>query len=215
LPIYLSPDQLARDLAWRDLTDPDRGTHAIQMLVDIAAGALTEAWGCVQRRSPGPRVVAIADNYDNLGFSADAASRDSRYSRYVDDQRMLRSHASAMIPPALRALAAHPIDDVLLVCPGVVFHRDAIDRLHIGTPHQLDLWRICRHPVGNDDLDDMTALLIDALTPDVAYRTEARIHPYTVDGRQVDVNAGGEWVEVGECGLAHPEVLTRAGLPGW
>jgi phenylalanyl-tRNA synthetase alpha chain len=91
------------------------------MLVDIAAEALTEAWGCVQRRSPGPRVVAIADNYDNLGFSADAASRDSRYSRYVDDQRMLRSHASAMIPPALRALAAHPVDDVLLVCPGVVF----------------------------------------------------------------------------------------------
>jgi phenylalanyl-tRNA synthetase alpha chain len=215
LPIYLSPDQLARDLAWRDLTDPDRGTHAIQVLVDIAAEALTEAWGCVQRRSPGPRVVAIADNYDNLGFSADAASRDSRYSRYVDDQRMLRSHASAMIPPALRALAADPIDDVLLVCPGVVFRRDAIDRLHTGTPHQLDLWRICQHPVGNDDMDDMTALLIDALTPDTAYRTEARIHPYTVDGRQVDVNAGGEWVEVGECGLAHPEVLTRAGLAGW
>jgi phenylalanyl-tRNA synthetase alpha chain len=104
---------------------------------------------------------------------------------------------------------------VLLVCPGVVFRRDAIDRLHTGTPHQLDLWRICRHPVGNADMDDMTALLIDALTPDMAYRTEARIHPYTVDGRHVDVNAGGEWVEVWECGLTHPEVLTRAGLAGW
>jgi phenylalanyl-tRNA synthetase alpha chain len=215
LPTYLSPDRLARDLDLRDLTDPASGPHAVQLLVDMAARALTDAWGCAQRRSPGPRIVAIADNYDNLGFTFDAASRDSRYTRYIDKHRMLRSHASAMIPPALRALAVDPIDDVLLVCPGVVFRRDAIDRLHTGTPHQLDLWRICRHPLGNDDLDDMTRLLIGALTPDMAYRTDARTHPYTLDGRQVDVKAGSEWVEVWECGLAHPEVLASAGLAGW
>jgi phenylalanyl-tRNA synthetase alpha chain len=159
--------------------------------------------------------VAIADNYDNLGFTSDATSRDRRYTRYIDEHRMLRSHASAMIPPALRALAADPVDDVLLVCPGMVFRRDVIDRLHTGTPHQLDLWRVSRHPLGNEDLDDMTQVLIDALVPDMAYRSEARIHPYTLDGRQVDVDPGGGWVEVWECGLAHPEVLVRAGLPGW
>jgi phenylalanyl-tRNA synthetase alpha chain len=214
VPTYLSPDQLGRDLALRDLTDADTGAHAIQLLVDMAADALTAAWGCAQRRAPGSRIVAIADNYDNLGFTADAASRDARYTRYIDEHRMLRSHASAMIPPALRALAAGPIDDVLLVCPGLVFRRDAIDRLHTGTPHQLDLWRIARHPLGNDDMNEMTCLLIDALVPDQAYRSQARVHPYTLDGRQVDVAAGGEWVEVWECGLAHPEVLARAGLGG-
>jgi phenylalanyl-tRNA synthetase alpha chain len=31
----------------------------------------------------------------------------------------------------------------------------------------------------------------------------------------VDVAQGGEWVEVWECGLAHPDVLARAGLDGW
>jgi phenylalanyl-tRNA synthetase alpha chain len=112
-------------------------------------------------------------------------------------------------------LAADPVDDVLLVCPGMVFRRDAIDRLHTGTPHQLDLWRISPHPLGNDDMDDMTHLLIDALVPDMTYRREARIHPYTLDGRQVDVDAGGMWVEVWECGLTHPGVLAQAGLPGW
>lgn len=146
MPTYLRPEQLARDLDWRDLTDPDAGPHAIQLLVDIAANALTDAWGCTQRRAPGLRIVAIADNYDNLAFTPDAASRDVRYTRYVDEQRMLQSHASAMIPPALRTLAADPADDVLLVCPGIVFRRDAIDRLHTGSPHQLDLWRISRRP---------------------------------------------------------------------
>jgi hypothetical protein len=73
LPTYLSPEQLARDLDLRDLTDPSCGPHAVQLLVDIAAGALTTAWGCVQRRSPGERIVAIVDNYDNLAFTPDAA----------------------------------------------------------------------------------------------------------------------------------------------
>lgn len=215
MPTYLSANQLARDLALRDLTDPDCGPHAVQLLVDVAAHTLSRAWRCAQRRSPGPRVVRVADNYDNLGFSADAASRDSRYTRYVDEHRMLRSHASAMIPPALRTLASDPVDDVLVVCPGIVFRRDAIDRLHTGTPHQLDLWRISRRTLDDNDMDHMTRLLIDALVPGMAYRTEARIHPYTLEGRQVDVEADGQWVEVWECGLAHPEVLARAGLPGW
>jgi phenylalanyl-tRNA synthetase alpha chain len=214
LPTYLSAAQLASDLVRRDLTDPDGGSHAVQMLVDIAAEALIDAWGCVQRRSPGPRIVTISDNYDNLRFTVDAASRDTRYTRYFDEHRMLRSHASAMIPPALRALADDPVDDVLLVCPGIVFRRDSIDRLHTGTPHQLDLWRIARHPLGNEDMDQMTRLLIAALLPDTPYRAEPRVHPYTVDGRQVNVDAGGEWVEVWECGLAHPQVLGRAGLVG-
>jgi phenylalanyl-tRNA synthetase alpha chain len=37
--------------------------------------------------------------------------------------------------------------------------------------------------------------------------------PYLLAGRQIDVAHGDEWVEVGECGLAHPDVLADAGLP--
>jgi phenylalanyl-tRNA synthetase alpha chain len=215
VPTYLTTEQLTRDLAVRDLTDPGAGPHAIQLLVGLAAEGLSAAWTCPARPCPGPRVVAIADNYDNLGFTARAASRDARYTRYVDAQRMLRSHSSAMVPAALRALAADPLDDVLLVCPGIVCRRDAIDRLHTGTPHQLDLWRISRRSLTNADMDDMIALLVDTLAPSRSWRGEPRVHPYTVEGRQVDVQDDDEWVEVWECGLAHPDVLSRAGLAGW
>ena len=61
----------------------------------------------------------------------------------------------------------------------------------------------------------MVGLLVEALTPGRPWRWEPRVHPYTLDGRQVDVCWDGEWVEVAECGLAHPEVLDRAGLAGW
>ena len=214
--VYLTPEQLRRDLAVRDLTDPSSGPHAMQLLVARAVERLTAVWDCAPRWWRGPRLVPIADNYDRLGFGAEAVTRDARYTRYADAQHMLRSHASAMVPPALRALARSGVDDdVLLVCPGVVFRRDAIDWQHTGTPHQLDLWRVTRRPVGDADMDAMVRHLLGAVVSGLAHRQVARVHPYTRHGRQVDVEADGRWVEVWECGLAHPGVLERAGLGGW
>ena len=214
-PATLSPGQLARDLDTRDLTDPGQGRNAIQLLIDDAVAALAAAWNGDVRWHRGPRVVTVQDNYDRLRIPPEAVSRDARYTRYVDRRRMLRSHATAMVPGALRALAADPADDALLVCPGVVYRRDAIDRLHAATPHQLDLWRVGRRPLDHGDLDDMVRLLVETLTPGRPYRWEPRVHPYTLDGRQVDVDWDREWIEVWECGRAHPEVLARAGLAGW
>ncbi|MFF3543222.1 hypothetical protein ACFYXD_15370 [Streptomyces platensis] len=216
MPAHLSAEQLARDLSIRDLTDPAAGPHAVQLVLDRAVGGLADRWGCEVRWWRGERIVTVEDNYDNLGYRADDITRDSRYTRYVDDQRMLRSHSSALIPAALRALAAEPADDVLLVCPGLVYRRDSIDRLHTGTPHQLDLWRITRRPapMTTADLDEMVAVLIEGLLPGAEHRHEDRVHPYTLSGRQVDVARDGQWIEVAECGLAHPQVLQRAGLDG-
>jgi phenylalanyl-tRNA synthetase alpha chain len=216
MPVHLSPEQLRRDLSVRDLTDPDQGPHAIQLLVDVATDALTSCWNVQTRWCRGPRIVPVEDNYDDLLIGPDAASRDTRYTRYVDDRRMLRSHSSAMIPAALRALATGGDHDVVLICPGIVYRRDAIDWQHTGTPHQLDLWRISRSDeLGSEDLQEMIDRLGDALLPGRPRRSEARVHPYTLEGRQVDVEREDHWIEVWECGLAHPEVLRRAGLDGW
>ena len=222
----LTSDQLARDLAVRDLTDPASGPHAVQLVLERAVAALAERWGCQVRWHRGERIVPVADNYDLLGYDPADITRDARYTRYVDAQRMLRSHSSALIPSALRTLAAEdaePADDALLVCPAVAYRRDAIDRLHSGTPHQLDLWRVSRRArLGEADLREMVATLLDALLPGSEHKLDPRVHPYTLAGQQVDVRrsatAAGDgardeaWVEVAECGLAHPDVLARAGL---
>jgi phenylalanyl-tRNA synthetase alpha chain len=212
----LSPAQLERDLAIPDLSDPADGPHAIQLIADAAVAALASAWGtgCAVRWCRGPRIVPISDNYDRLGYDSGDITRDARYSRYVDDARMLRAHATALVPAALRNLAADPVDDVLLACPAMAYRRDAIDWQHTGTPHQLDLWRVSRRPLDAGDLDEMIAVLLAALVPGLPSRQLARSHPYTTGGRQVDVARGGDWVEVWECGLAHPAVLGRAGLTG-
>ena len=109
MPITLTPEQVAHDLAIRDLTDPSEGDHALQLLIDNATTALSSTWGCAVRTARGPRIVSLADNYDRLQFPPAAVTRDARYTRYVDDDHMLRSHSSAMIPPALRTLADDPV----------------------------------------------------------------------------------------------------------
>ena len=38
------------------------------------------------------------------------------------------------------------------------------------------------------------------------------VHPYTIHGRQIDVLLDDQWIEIGECGVAAPHVLRRAGL---
>jgi len=210
----LSPAQLRRDLDLRDLSGPAEGPHAIQLLAGRAVAGLAHAWGGEVRWCRGPRIVPVADNYDRLGYAAEAITRDTRYTRYVDAGRMLRSHSTAMVPPALRRLAGGPGGDVLLACPGIVYRRDAIDWQHTGTPHQLDLWRITRRAMSPADLDEMIAVLLGALAPGRPHREQPRTHPYTEHGRQVDVYQDGRWVEVWECGLAHPGVLAAAGLAG-
>ena len=217
----LSPGQLALDLAIPDLSDPADGPHAIQLVAELAVRALAAAW----RQEPairwcrGPRIVPVADNYDDLGYDPADITRAERYSRYVDDEQMLRSHSTALVPPALRQLARDQAAcgqpaDVLLACPGISYRRDVIDWQHSGTPHQLDLWRISRAPLGAADLDQMIAALLAAVLPGRRSRQVAREHPYTTGGRQVDVWHDGGWVEVWECGLARPAILARAGLRG-
>jgi phenylalanyl-tRNA synthetase alpha chain len=218
----VTPAALAAALTVPDLTDPNGSPerlHALAQLVSLAVTGLSDTWRVRARTVRSGRLVSVDDNYDRLGYAPAAVTRDARYTRYVSETVLLRSHTSAAIPYALRRLAAEGIaapPDVLVAVPGVVYRRDAIDRLHTDTPHQLDLWRISRsQSLGEADLEQMVAVLIATVLPGMEWRTVPANHPYTTRGRQVDVRAGAEWVEVAECGLAAEHVLRGAGLTGW
>jgi len=205
----LSTAELLRALALRDLTDPASGLHAMQQVLAQIHAALPVPV-VVHRASP---IVSIADNYDRLGYPSDGAARYARYTRYVCDGALLRTQTSAMLPPLLASLAASPPDDVVLSCPGVVYRRDVIDRLHVGEPHQVDLWRIARHALDEAALDELIRVVVTAALPAARWRTQPAVHPYTTHGRQIDVEVGGDWIEIGEGGLASPALLAASGLP--
>ena len=208
----LDSQAYGRLLALRDLTDAALGPHAMQLLVQRALDALRAAWNCPVVVYRAPPLVPSADNYDDLGYPPDGASRDARYTRYLTPQMLLRTQTSAMIPRALRMIAPAHYDDVMVACPGLTYRRDAIDRLHVGEPHQLDLWRITQRPLTRDDMVAMIELVAGAMLPGVPLRLEPALHPYTRDGLEVYGNVQGRWVEILECGRAHPDLLAAAGI---
>lgn len=198
----------------RDLSNPSEGPHAMQLLLEELRAALEtkmRVGSIVERAHP---IVHVEDNYDRLHYPPEGAARDKRYTRYVDEHHVLRTQTTAMIPPLLRRIAAAPhVDDLLLICPGLVYRRDTIDRLHTGEPHQVDLWRIRRSGrLGLDDLREMIETVAHAALPGRTHRTIEAQHPYTVGGLQIDVEENGAWVEIGECGLALPALLEENGL---
>src|ERR687896_599687 len=101
-------EDVRRSLSAHDLTDEAQGPHALQIL-------LREAWGCevvIHRESP---IVSVEENYDALHYPPEGASRDARYTRYLNGRTILRTQTSVMIPGLLRRLARRrdPWSDVL------------------------------------------------------------------------------------------------------
>jgi len=211
----LDPAGVRRALETRDLTNPLEGPHAMQLLIDGVERALSDLWGMTVLRHRANPVIPLEDNYDRLRYPPDAVARDARYTRYISSELVLRTHTSAMIPALLERLGQDPRDDTVVSCPGIVYRRDAIDRTHTGEAHQVDLWRIRTLPrrLGPADLEEMIDGIVEHVLPGRAYRTVEAEHPYTLDGRQIDVQDGDRWLEIGECGLAHPELLAASGLP--
>ncbi|WP_460695238.1 PheS-related mystery ligase SrmL [Nocardia thraciensis] len=212
---YLTPAELARALSVRDVTDPAQGYHAAQGLLDSVIRALSAAWPSTTVRTVRTTpIVAITDNYDLLGYDPADVTRDARYTRYLSPTTMLRSHTSADIPAVLRGYstaAEGNSTDALIVLPGLAYRRDVVDRIHVGEPQQVDLWRLRSGTTGAGELREMVAHLADAVLPGARWRMVPARHPYTRGGHQVDVWQG-EWLELAECGLIADHVLRGAGL---
>ncbi|MFI9381633.1 hypothetical protein [Kutzneria sp. NPDC052558] len=199
----MTAEQVRTALSVRDLTDSNQGPHAMQLLLAEIEQAVAAWAGLPVRRHRGNPVVPTADNYDRLGYPADAVARDARYSRYLRPDLMLRAHTTAMIPPLLQGIEG----DTLLSVPGICYRRDAIDRQHVGQPHQLDLWLV-RKGLSDNDFQELAQVVVDAAAPGAHARLEPSEHPYTVHGKEIRVNG----VEVGEGGLARPDLCQGLAL---
>jgi len=210
----MTAEAIRAALTLRDLTDPTHGPHSMQVLLEEIEQTLTAHWRIPLHRERAHPVVSVRDNYDRLLVPPDSVARDARYTRYLNEHAVLRTHTSAIVPPTLDRLSVDPAPELLLSCPGLCYRRDSIDRQHTGEPHQLDLWRIRSQgpALGQGDLHEMIAAIVDRAVPEHEWRVIATGHPYTKDGMQIDVRTSDGWMEIGECGVANAEVLDGSGL---
>lgn len=212
----MSKGRLMDSLAIPDLTDSKNGIHVINLAIDKIYYCLgsKEGWPKPEIRRSSP-ITSVAKNYDRLRFPIDNPGRSSRYTRYVSDDSILRTHTSEMVPDILDELKEKKIDDHLVMCPGICYRRDVVDKTHCSEPHQMDVWRTKKGlpKLERPALIELIETIVTCTLPGMKYRANEVNHPYTINGLEVEIlKKDGEWLELLECGETHPEILANSGL---
>lgn len=127
----------------------------------------------------------------------------------------MRTHTTCLIPQILSQLKQKPVHQLLML-PGICYRRDVVDKRHVGEPHQMDIWMISNtQQLNRQDILQLIQIILNAVLPGWKYRLNETTHPYTVRGLEIEVKQGDHWIEIGECGEAHPQLFVDSGLEGY
>jgi len=181
-------------------------TEAMEHLEDVFIGlGFTVA--------EGPEVETDWHNFGALNFPAGHPARDMYDTLYVEfgelGSTVLRTHTS---PVQVRVMAAGP-PPYYTVMPGRVFRQDTADATHLPVFHQIEGLVIDR-----DITFAHLAGTIDAFTKayfggDFASRLRPSYFPFTEPSAEFDIiRPDGSFLELGGCGMVHPNVLANCGL---
>lgn len=220
LRFEVSPKEtIERSLAVTDLTADDAPPHVINIIYKKIKDRLTGAGFGEVRIIRGTPIVSAENNFDKLLFPVENAGRASTYTRYVDENNILRTHTSAHIPEVFKKFYDEfngDIPDTVFLLPGLVYRRDEIDPRHLDVFHQIDIWTLRKNgdrgPVTREDLLRLVKMVFETIIPNAEMEVLEAVHPYTVKGIEVYAKVGETKLEILEAGLAHPEVLRAAGF---
>lgn len=213
-----SPEIIEKLLSVKDLTLPTKNgedRNIIGKVYDQVIKKLEEHNFPDVRVVRGNPIVLAQDNFDSLLFSPGNPGRSSTYTRYTDEDHVLRTHTSALIPSTFKNFEKN-IDRSTFVLPGLVYRRDVIDPRHLDVFHQIDIWTLQDNEkygkVNRENLLELARTVFEAACPDAEMIVYEAKHPYTVDGIEVYAKVDDKEIEVFEAGLAHPDVLKNCGI---
>ncbi len=165
----------------------------------------------------GPEVESEELNFDMLNIPENHPARDMQDTFWIDELPgyVLRTHTS---PVQIRYMAEHT-PPFRMICPGRVYRKDA-DATHSPMFHQFEGLM-----VGRDiSLAHLKAILSTALREligrDVEFRFRTGFFPFVEPGLEMDMlwqsegdkEGEGRWLEMGGCGMVHPNVLSNGNI---
>ncbi|MDN4477073.1 phenylalanine--tRNA ligase subunit alpha [Demequina sp. SYSU T00039] len=180
----------------------------------------------------GPEMEAEWFNFDALNFDPDHPAREMQDTFFIDPPDsglLLRTHTSPVqVRAALErreALEEHG-HGIYVICPGKTFRTDELDATHTPVFHQLEGLAIDKgltmaHLKGT--LDHFVQAMFG---PDAVTRLRPSFFPFTEPSAEMDMRCfvcngedaacrtcrGTGWIELGGCGMTHPNVLIAAGI---
>jgi phenylalanyl-tRNA synthetase alpha chain len=202
-----------------DVTLPGRGTgvgglHPVTRTLDRIETLFHSIGYAV---AEGPEIENDFYNFTALNIPADHPARAMHDTFYIDEQHVLRTHTS---PIQIRYMQAHmakyrhleTMPDIRIIAPGRVYRVDS-DATHSPMFHQVEgLW------VGERvSFADLKGVIADFLqnyfeTEDMQVRFRPSFFPFTEPSAEMDMSWKGGWLEIGGCGMVHPNVLKHVGI---
>jgi len=189
------------------------------------AHLVTQAWerledvfvGMGFRVAEGPEVETDWHNFEALNMGEGHPARGEFDTLFVDHvapdgiagSTLLRTHTS---PVQIRTMLDQE-PPIYVVAPGRVFRRDTPDATHRPVFHQIEGLVVDRD-ISMADL----AGTIDAFTKaffGTSWNSRLRpdYFPFTEPSAEFDIQRpDGSWIELGGCGMVHPNVLRSGGI---
>ena len=185
-------------------------TQALDRLVDVFVGL-----GFVV--AEGPEIETDFHNFEALNMPASHPARsefDTLFLEPVNDlQRrspvLLRTHTSPVQIRVMQSVAP----PIYAVMPGRVFRRDTPDATHMPVFHQIEGLVVDRGITFADLAGTIEAFTKAFFGEDFTSRLRPSYFPFTEPSAEFDVRGrDGAWIELGGCGMVHPDVLRAGGV---
>ncbi len=189
-----------------DVTQPGRGqgTGGLHPITLVRSRIETLFRSLGFDVAEGPEIESDYYNFTALNMPENHPARSMHDTFYVDENRhLLRTHTSPIQihymlrnEPPLRVLA-----------PGRVYRSDS-DATHSPMFHQVEgLW-VDEH-VSFADLKGVTIEFLQQFfeRTDLKVRFRPSFFPFTEPSAEIDMSFGDGWLEIGGCGMVHPNVL--------
>ena len=181
-------------------------TQATQRLEDVFIGLGFQI-------AEGPEVETDFHNFEALNMPKSHPARsefDTMFLEYGEPNSvLLRTHTS---PVQIRVMKSWK-PPIYAIMPGRVFRRDTPDATHMPVFHQIEGLVIDRgitfaHLAGT--IESFTKAFFGS---EFTSRLRPSFFPFTEPSAEFDIRrADGEWIELGGCGMVHPNVLVSGGI---
>ena len=190
--------------------------------VDVGhAHVVTRTWEVLEdtfvgmgfRVAEGPEVETDWHNFDALNIPPGHPARDGFDTIYVDHgppgATLLRTHTS---PVQIRTMLEQD-PPIYIVAPGRVFRRDTADATHMPVFHQIEGLVVDRGISLADLAGTIEAFTEAYFGPGFSSRLRPNYFPFTEPSAEFDIQRpDGSWLELGGCGMVHPDVLRAGGI---
>ena len=169
----------------------------------------------------GPEVETEWYNFEALNLGPDHPARENWDSFYFSPQLLLRAHTS---PVQIRAMQRIKEPPIYIITPGRCYRRDAPEATRLPYFSQVEGLAVDKGLTVGDMKGTLLYMMQSLYGRERKVRVRPSYFPFTEPSFEFDVTCGicngmgckscrqKGWLEVGGCGMVHPQVLRNGGI---